>query len=163
MMQDTVEELKQLMNGTPNLMAAVRQIIHDDAELKKQVAEFHKEKVAQLKQMLTDDAKLVGTVNVIRYAGRAEADAAKDIAFQLRQESTNTVVVLGTHSRDGKPLLTVAVTDDLKDRYNASALVKEAARLIQGGGGGQPHFAQAGGKNADGLQAAVDAIIAKLQ
>ena len=163
MMQDTVEELRQLMNGTPNLMAAIRQIIHDDAELKKQLAEFHKEKVAQLKQMLAADAKLVGTVSVIRYAGRAEADAAKDIAFQLRQESTNTVVVLGTHSRDGKPLLTVAVTDDLKDRLNASALVKEAARLIQGGGGGQPHFAQAGGKNADGLQAAVDAIIAKLQ
>jgi len=65
---------------------------------------------------------------------------------------------------DNRPMLTVAFSDDLVQRgFNASVLIKESAKLIQGGGGGQPHFAQAGGKNAEGLQAAVDAIVEHLK
>ena len=91
-----------------------------------------------------------------------DPESAKNIAFQLRAENADLIFVGGTQFQD-KPMLTVAIGDAAKEAgYNASNLVKEAAKLIQGGGGGQPHFAQAGGKNADGLSAAVQQIIDKL-
>ena len=84
---------------------------------------------------------------------------AKDLVFGIRGELTaNTIVVIGSEEA-GKPMLTVSVSDDLTSRFNAGQMVREAAKLIQGGGGGQPHFATAGGKNPEGLQAAVDAIL----
>ena len=84
------------------------------------------------------------------------ADAVKDLAFQIRAEVENSVFAVGSLS-DGKPMLTVAISDNLvkENGLNAGQMVREAAKLIQGGGGGQPHFATAGGKNADGLQDAV--------
>ena len=88
-------------------------------------------------------------------------DAAKDLAFKLRAaQPENMLCVIGSRHED-KPLLTVMATDDLvKDHgFNAGKVIREAAKLIQGGGGGQPHFAQAGGKNADGLSAAVDKVV----
>ena len=78
-------------------------------------------------------------------------------------ENSKLIFVGGTQWQ-GRPMLTVAVGDDAKAAgYNAAALVKEAAKLIQGGGGGQPHFAQAGGKNADGLNAALEQILSGLR
>ena len=88
------------------------------------------------------------------------ADAVKNIVFQLKgQFSDNLLAVIGS-VYDGKPLLTVAVSEDLvQNGLNAGKLVREAAKLIQGGGGGQPHFATAGGKNPDGILSAVDKVI----
>ena len=162
MQQDMVNSLRQLFNNTPNLTSAIENLIREDADLKKEVTEFQRQQVSVLKDKLVQMAENINGHEVIRYVGDAKADTAKDIAFQLRAEAQNRVIVLGT-SFEGKPLLTVGVSNDLKAAgINASALVKEAARLIQGGGGGQPHFAQAGGRNADGLNAAVDLIISKL-
>ena len=88
-----------------------------------------------------------------------DAQSAKDIAFSLRQEFTENLLVVIGSAAEGKPTLTVALSDDLtKEGKNAGATVREAGKLIQGGGG-QPHFATAGGKNADGLRAAVDKVI----
>ena len=84
---------------------------------------------------------------------------AKDLVFGIRGElTTGTVVIIGSQEA-GKPMLTVSVSDDLTARFNAGQMVREAAKLIQGGGGGQPHFATAGGKNAAGLNDAVNSII----
>lgn len=161
--QDMLRDLKALFNNTPNLMNAIKGVIEEDNLLKKQVAEFKKEKEGQLKQLLFEKATQVGDYKIIRFVGEAAPDMVKNIAFQLRSEHDNTIFVSGTQS-NGRPTLTVALSDNVvKTGLNASALVKEAARLIQGGGGGQPHFAQAGGKNPDGLQAAVDAIIEALK
>ena len=94
-----------------------------------------------------------------------EPAAAKDLMFKLRQTvAENMLAVVGTVSHD-KPMLNVAMSDNLvKDHsLNAGQMVREAAKLIKGGGGGQPHFAQAGGKDKDGLSAAVDKVVEMAQ
>ena len=103
----------------------------------------------------------VNGVKVISAVLPMEPAAAKDLMFKLRQSvAENMLAVVGTVSHD-KPMLNVALSDDLvkEHQLNAGQMVREAAKLIQGGGGGQPHFAQAGGKNVDGLSAAVDKVI----
>ena len=161
--QDLLRDLKKLFNNAPNLLQAIQNTIEEDNNLKKQVAEFKKEKEAQLKEFLVEKAVEINGCKVVRYVGAAEPEAIKNIAFQLRGEHSSIAFISGTHHNE-RPTLTVALSDDLVARgLSAAALVKEAARLIQGGGGGQPHFAQAGGKNAEGLQAAVDAIIEKVK
>jgi alanyl-tRNA synthetase len=161
--QDLMRDLKRLFNNAPNLVTAIQNTIDEGAGYKKQIAEFRKEKEARLKQMLLDNAATVGDFKLIRYVGPAEPEIAKNLAFQLRSENASVAFVSGTMF-DNRPMLTVAFSDDLVQRgFNASVLIKESAKLIQGGGGGQPHFAQAGGKNAEGLQAAVDAIVEHLK
>jgi alanyl-tRNA synthetase len=161
--QDLMRDLKRLFNNAPNLVTAIQHTIDEGAGYKKQIAEFRKEKEARLKQVLLENAATIGDFKLIRYVGPAEPEVAKNLAFQLRQENASLAFVSGT-AFDNRPMLTVAFSDDLVQRgFNASALIKETAKLIQGGGGGQPHFAQAGGKNAEGLQAAVDAIIERLK
>jgi alanyl-tRNA synthetase len=89
-----------------------------------------------------------------------DAQAAKDMAFQLRAQFPEKLLVAIGCAQGGKPNLTVALSDDLvKEGKNAGQIVREAGKLIQGGGGGQPHFATAGGKNPDGLKAAVDKVV----
>ncbi|MDO5571820.1 MAG: alanine--tRNA ligase [Bacteroidales bacterium] len=158
--QDILKEIKSLFNNTPNLAGAIKKMIEDDGELKKQVEEFAKEKEVSIKNALIKNAEIINGVKVIRIISEVPADSIKNIAFQLRGEITEKLFFVAGTSDSGKPLLTLMVSDDLvKNGVNASAIVREAAKLIQGGGGGQPHFAQAGGKNKDGLTAAVDKII----
>ena len=154
--EDTMKELRALFNNAPDLNVAIKKYIDENAGLKKQVENFVKEKVASTKQYLVNGAVDKGGVKVISAVLPLPADAVKDLAFQVRAEVENVVFAVGSVS-DGKPMLTVAVSDNLvKERgLNAGQMVREAAKLIQGGGGGQPHFATAGGKNADGLQDAV--------
>ncbi|NCD15274.1 MAG: hypothetical protein EOL92_08625, partial [Bacteroidia bacterium] len=86
-----------------------------------------------------------------------------DIAFQLRSQFPERMLFVAGTATNGKPSLTVMLSDDLvAEGLHAGKMVREAAKLIQGGGGGQPHFATAGGKNADGLHAAVEAIVQKV-
>ena len=104
-------------------------------------------------------------VKVITAVLPMEPAAAKDLMFKLRQAvSENMLAVIGTVAND-KPMLNVAMSDNLvKDHsLNAGQMVREAAKLIKGGGGGQPHFAQAGGKDKDGLSAAVDKVVEMAQ
>ena len=99
-------------------------------------------------------------VTIFKAVGLMPPEAVKDIAFQLRAEVPNALVALGS-IYDDKPMLTCAASDALVKEHgvNVGKAIREAARLIQGGGGGQPHFATAGGKNADGLSAALDKFI----
>ena len=158
--QDTMNDLKALFNNAPDLKNAIRKYIDENAGLKKQVEEFMKEKGAAVKAKLIDNAHEINGVKVIKAVLPMPAEVVKDIVFQLKGEFTsNLFVVIGSVDND-KPLLTVMISDDLvKDGKNAGKLVREAAKLIQGGGGGQPHFATAGGKNKDGLNSAVDKVI----
>ena len=157
-LQDTIGSLKALLPGT-SLEASVKKAIEENASLKKQLEEFQKEKAGQLKGNLIAQAKEINGVKVISAVISASAAMAKDLVFGIRGElTTGTVVIIGSEEA-GKPMLTVSVSDDLTARFNAGQMVREAAKLIQGGGGGQPHFATAGGKNAEGLQAAVDSLL----
>ncbi len=159
--QDLIANMRQLFNNAPDLIAAVQRYIDDNAELKRQVDDFKSQHVAALKRDLIDHAKDVNGVKVMYSVLPIDAQSAKDIAFQLRAQFTdNLLVVIGGESA-GKPNLTIALSDDLVKRgLNAGQLVREAAKLIQGGGGGQPHFATAGGKNSEGLTQAVEHAIA---
>ncbi|MBO5951331.1 MAG: alanine--tRNA ligase [Bacteroidaceae bacterium] len=161
-LQDTISSIKAILPGNA-VTASVQKLIEENNALKKQLEEFQKEKTIQLKKSLADSIKSIGDIKVISAVLPVSANVARDLAFQLRGEITEKlVVVIGSVDAD-KPLLTVSVSDDLTQQFNAGQLVREAAKLIQGGGGGQAHYATAGGKNKDGLQQAVDAIVAKLQ
>ena len=158
--QDTLTDLKALFNNVPDLGIAIRKFIEENADLKKQVEGFMKEKEAEIKQRLLNSIQEINGVKVIKLSAPMPAEAVKNIAFQLRGEITeNLFFVAGTEDH-GKPMLTVMISDNLvAGGLKAGNLVKEAAKLIQGGGGGQPHFATAGGKNPDGLKAAIDKVI----
>ena len=158
--QDTMADLKALFNNVPDLKSAIRKAIEENAGLKKQVEEFMKEKAASLKNELIANAKEMSDVKVIKTVAPISADVAKDIAFQLKGEVTGSLLVVIGSVDAGKPMLTVMLSEDLvKNGLKAGNLVKEAAKLIQGGGGGAPHFATAGGKNPEGLLSAVDKVI----
>ena len=159
-MQDFMTDLKSLFNNAPNLMQTIEKAISDNKELQAQVDEFKAQKAAQFKNDLINQAVEVNGVKVISGVVPVDAQNAKDMVFQLRAQFTdNLLIALGSVSAN-KPTLTVAFSDDLvKAGKNAGQIVREAGKLIQGGGGGQPHFATAGGKNPDGLQDAVNKII----
>ena len=162
-MQDLVRDLRALFNNAPNLLQTVQKTLSDDVNLKKQIEEFKQEKVQQIKQSLMEKTQDCNGMKLVVLKAPLDPESAKNIAFQLRAENADLIFVGGTVFQE-KPMLTVAIGDNAKAAgYNASALVKDAAKLIQGGGGGQPHFAQAGGKNAEGLNAAVDQILASLR
>ena len=158
--QDTLRDLRSLFNNAPDLTAAIRRYIDENTGLKKQIEDFMKEKEAQLKEKLLQGAKDVHGVKVISFCAPIAPDMAKNIAFQLRGELGDSFCFVAGTVFEGKPMLTVMLGEKLvADGLKAGALVKEAAKLILGGGGGQPHFATAGGKNPDGLQAAVDKVL----
>ena len=159
-LQDFMVDLKGLFNNAPNLMQTIEKAIAENKELQEQVSQFKAQKAMQLKDEMVAKAKEVNGIKVISGVLPVDAQSAKDIAFSLRQEFTENLLVVIGSAAEGKPTLTVALSDDLtKEGKNAGATVREAGKLIQGGGGGQPHFATAGGKNADGLRAAVDKVI----
>ena len=159
-LQDSLRDLRALFNNAPDLTGTIRRYIEENAGLKKQVDEFMKEKEAQLKERLLQSVKEVNGVKLIKFIAPLPAETVKNIAFQLRGQIGEDLFFVAGTEFDGKPMLTVMLSDNLvAGGLKAGALVKEAAKLIQGGGGGQPHFATAGGKNPDGLNAAVDKII----
>ena len=159
-MQDFVADLKSLFNNAPDLMATIQKAISENKELQAQVDGFKAQKAQEYKKALIEKARDINGVKVMSSVLPLDAQNAKDIAFQLRgQFADHLLVVIGSVDH-GKPTLTVSLSDDLvKEGKNAGALVREAGKLIKGGGGGQPHFATAGGKDPDGLQAAVTKII----
>ena len=159
--EDTLNDLRALFNNAQDLRVAVKKCIEENNGLKKQVEQFVKDKAMELKKGLVADAQDINGVKVIKGVVSMPADAVKDIAFQLRGEySENMLFVVGSES-EGKPLITIMAADNLvKDKgFHAGQIIREAAKLINGGGGGQPHFATAGGKNPDGLAAAVEKVI----
>jgi alanyl-tRNA synthetase len=159
-MQDFMTDLKTLFNNAPNLMQTIEKAISDNKELQAQVDEFKAQKAGQYKEELINKAKEIGGVKVISGVLPIDAQNAKDMAFQLRAQFPENLVVAIGCSSSGKPNLTVALSDDLvKEGKNAGQMVREAGKLIQGGGGGQPHFATAGGKNLDGLTPAINKVI----
>ena len=129
--------------------------------MKKDIEQFQAQRVQALSQELVNKARTINGVTVVTGKFNMMPNAAKDLVFKVRElVPENLVCVVGTIF-DEKPLLNVMLSDDMvKERsLNAGQLVREAAKLMQGGGGGQPHFASAGGKNPDGLSAAIDKVI----
>lgn len=162
-LQDVLSELRSLMNNIPNVVQAVRKSIEENAEMKGRLDQFVKEKTKLLKEDLLSRAENKNGILTVRYVGGGNADMGKDIAFQLKGEVNDSFAFVGGFIENAKCTLMVMLSDDLvAEGLSASKLVKDAAKHIQGGGGGQPHFATAGGKNIDGLTIAVNEIINSL-
>ena len=160
-MQDTMAKLHELLPGA-SLEASLRKSLDENAALKKQVEEFMKEKVSAMKSDLLASKTSIAGIDVISAVLPMASAAVRDLVFQLKAEmAANSIIVIGNDD-NGKPQLTVSVSEDLVQKFNAGQLVREAAKLIQGGGGGQAHYATAGGKNPAGLKDAVSAIVTKI-
>ncbi|MCL2649785.1 MAG: alanine--tRNA ligase [Candidatus Azobacteroides sp.] len=161
--QDLIRGVRSMFNNTPNLVQALQKFFEENAELKKQVEEYVKEKAVLLKKSIIENKKEINGISVFVVKGPLPAELVKDLAFQLRGEFPEKMYFAAATASEGKPMLTVMISDDLVAQgMNAGQIVREAARKIQGGGGGQAHFATAGGKDVEGLPAALDEIIGKI-
>ena len=157
--QDLIRELRALMNHIPNLAQAMKKSIEENAEMKKQIEDYIREKSMRLKEEIVAKASESNGIKVMQFVGKANADAMKNVAFQIKAETTDSFVFVAGIIDDNKCTLMLMLSDDLvKEGLHAGKIVKEAAKHIQGGGGGQPHFATAGGKNMEGLSIAVGAV-----
>jgi len=154
--QDSLTEAKELLNNTPDVLTAIRRLSDESTELKKQVETFVHEKIMSLRDQLLAGAKTQNGVTIISYQGTLNADQVKTLAFQIRNVQTEKLFFVAGCIADGKPSLTVLLSDDLvAGGLNAVNIARDAAKEIQGGGGGQPFFASAGGKNAAGIEKAI--------
>ncbi|MDR1980229.1 MAG: alanine--tRNA ligase [Tannerellaceae bacterium] len=161
--QDIIREVRALVNHVPNLIPAIKKAIEENAELKKQLETYAREKAALLGKEIISRAIDRNGVKLIQYTGQGQVELMKDIAFRIKGEVKEPFAFVAGLTDESKCTLMIMLSDDLTAKgYNAARLVKEAARHIQGGGGGQPHFATAGGKNAGGLTTAVHAVIEAL-
>ena len=160
-MEDTVRTLQSMFNNAKDLKVVIAKYIEEHASMKKDIERFQAQAIERTKQNLVERAELINGIRVVKAVLPIEAAAAKDLVFKIREAlPENLVCVIGSTAGQ-KPLLSVMLSDDMvSDRgLNAGQMVREAARLIQGGGGGQPHFASAGGKNLEGINAAVDKVV----
>ncbi|GHT76476.1 alanine--tRNA ligase [Bacteroidia bacterium] len=157
--QDIIREVRTMFNNTPDLVQALKKFFEENSGLKKQVEDYVKEKIVLLKKQVMDNQQQVNGIRLFALRGHFSPEIVKDIAFQLRGEFPEKAFFAAATNHENKPLLTVMVSDDLvQNGLNAGQIVREAAKSIQGGGGGQPHFATAGGKNTEGLAEAFNQI-----
>ena len=159
--EDALKAIRLLFNNAKDLQTVIGKYIEEHDSMKKSIEQFQAQAVERAKDELLSRARTVDGVKVVTAVLPLEASAAKDLVFKLRQAvPEGLLAAIGSVAND-KPLLSVMLSDDLvsEHKLNAGQLVREAAKLIQGGGGGQPHFATAGGKNVDGLSAAVDKVV----
>ncbi len=164
---DMIDAIRQLFNNIPQLMTAIRKTLEENAELGKQVGEYVREQIAEKKRQLLEKRVEVGGVRLFLVEKEVPAEIIKDIAFQIAGELHEPFVFIAAcvEPSSSKPSLTLMISKDLVESrgWNASQLLRSAAKHIQGGGGGQPHFATAGGKNADGLNAAVEELLSTME
>ena len=159
--EDTLRAVKAFFNNAKDLQGVIAKYIEEHDSMKKDIEQFQAQRVQAIAQDLVGKARLVNGMKVVTGQFPMMPNAAKDLVFKVRELiGENLVCVVGTVF-DNKPMLNVMLSDDMvKDHgLNAGQLVREAAKLMQGGGGGQPHYASAGGKNPDGLSAAIDKVV----
>ena len=164
---DMIDAIRQLFNNSPQLKTAIRKTLEENAELGKQVGEYIREQIAEKKRQLLEKRVEVGGVRLFLVEKEVPAEIVKDIAFQIAGELHEPFVFIAAcvEPSSSKPSLTLMISKDLVESrgWNASQLLRSAAKHIQGGGGGQPHFATAGGKNVDGLNAAVEELLSAME
>ena len=159
--EDILKAVKAFFNNAKDLQGVIQKYIEEHDSMKKEIEGFQAQAVERAAKTLVEKARLVNGVKVVTSVLPMNPAAAKDLAFKIRAAVEGSLLcVLGTHDNN-KPQLSIMMSDDMVSDHglNAGQIVREAAKLIQGGGGGQPHFAQAGGKNVDGLSAAVDKVL----
>ena len=163
-LEDGLKAIRAMFNNAKDLRGVIEKYIEEHDSMKKDIEQFRAQNVERAKESLIEKARTVNGVTVVSAILPMMPQGVKDLVFKIRQAvPENLLCVIGSVDA-GKPMLSVMLSDDMvKDHgLNAGQLVREAAKLIQGGGGGQPHYATAGGKNSDGLSAAIDCVISKI-
>lgn len=159
--QSQIEDLKILFNS-PNVLQAVQKLIQENDKAKKEIEVFQNEKIEAYSKRLSEMVKDINNTLIITDLTDINPDSLKQAAYQLRNSHENLAIILGTIFNE-KPGLVVALSDDLAAKgNNASLLIREGAKFIQGGGGGQPVLATAGGKNCESIETALNTIINKI-
>lgn len=163
--QDTLSGLKSLFNNTPDLAGAIHKFIDENAALKKQIEQFMAEKIVRYRDELIDRAEDFGDIKLVRLQGEGNPELLRGVLPMLRGKFTDVkFAVLAAIECDGKPTIAVFLSQPLVDAgKNAGAMIKSAAKNIQGGGGGQPWMATAGGRDVKGLQAAMEELLDALK
>ena len=161
LLEDTVRDLKAMFNNAKDLRGVVEKYIQEHDVMKKQMENFRQQTVARLANSLIEGAQTVNGVKVVKAVIPVEPASAKDIVFKVRAAIPEKLLCVLGSTYENKPLLSIMLSDDMVKDYelNAGKIIREAAKLIKGGGGGQPHYAQAGGKDVEGVTAAVDKAI----
>ena len=160
-MEDMLNHIRDMFNNAKDLRGVLEKYVNEHETMKKQIEGFRAQTTERIKERLIERAQVINGIHVVKSVLPLDPATAKDLVFKVRQNFPEMLVcVLGT-VHEGKPMLNVMLSEDLVKEYNLNAgqLVREAAKLIQGGGGGQPHFASAGGKDPDGLSTAVDKVV----
>ena len=160
----TLKHIQETIKGSKDILGSVMNLLNENAELSKQIEVFNRERLKIVKSNLKSKVLQEHGVNII--SGLIDMDNAgmiKDLAFQLKNEIENLFLVLGAEI-DGKPSLTVMIAENIvaEKGLNAGQIVREAGKEIKGGGGGQPFYATAGGKDASGLDAAIEKALSFL-
>ena len=163
--QDMLVNLRQLFNNAPDLAGAIHRSIEENAGLKKQIEEFMAEKIERFRDELISRAENLGDIKLVRLQGEVAPDMIRGVMPMLRGKFTDVkFAVVGATQYEGKPTIAVFLSQPLVDAgKNAGAMIKSAAKLIQGGGGGQPWMATAGGRDVNGLDAAMEQLLRDLE
>ena len=163
--QDTLNGLKALFNNAPDLAAAIHKSIEENAGLKKQIEQFMAEKIEHFRDDIIRRAEDFGDIRLVRLQGEMNPEMIRGVMPLLRGKFTDVkYAVVAATQFDGKPTIAVFLSQPLVEAgLNAGAIIKSAAKHIQGGGGGQPWMATAGGRDVNGLNAAMDELLAALK
>ena len=161
-MQEMIRTVRAMLGNAPGLTDAIRRLVDENDDYKKQLAEVAREKTAKLKEFLLTQASVVNGHNVVVIRETPDFTMLREAANLLQKEASDLVVAAAVES-DGKPQLLLMYSPDLVAAgKNAGADIREAAKCIQGGGGGQPGLATAGGKLLAGLSEALDIMLQKI-
>ena len=160
-LEDTLRDLRTMFNNAKDLKAILAKFVEENDHMKKELESFRAQAVSRAAKNMVERAETVNGVHVVTSVLPIDPASAKDIVFKVREALPEKLVCVLGSVHDERPLLSIMLSDDMVKDYdlNAGKIIREAAKLIQGGGGGQPHYAQAGGKNADGIRSAVDKVI----
>ena len=158
-LSDTLKGIRTMLGNAPEVAAAVAKLISENSSAKKKIEEYAKEKAASLAKVISENAEEINGIKVVKFIKDVDPAMLREAAVILQKEVENFAFA-AAFSHDGKPQLALMYSNDLVAAgHNAAKDIREAARFIQGGGGGQPVLATAGGRDIDGLQAALDKMV----
>jgi alanyl-tRNA synthetase len=158
-LEDLLKGLRGLFNNVPDLTAAVEKVLSENAEAKRQLEAVANEKAAQLASRLEAEAVEMNGIKVARFDSSIDPAIARNVALMLQKKAQNFVLA-GAFAYADKPNLLLMYSNDLVAKgKNAGKDIREAAKFIQGGGGGQPGLATAGGRLTDGLPQALEKLV----
>ena len=157
--EDMLKTVRGLFNNVPDLTGAIEKLVAENADARKQLEAIANEKAAQLAEKLENAAEEMGGLRVVRFDHSIDPALARNVALLLQKKVENFVLA-GAFAFDGKPNLVLMYSNDLVTKgKNAGKDIREAAKFIQGGGGGQPGLATAGGRNVEGLNEALNKLV----